>query len=139
MSSPSLNKLYSELLVSKNRLSILRAYYTGIKDSIVERLTDLYNDLVADVSWVDRKISDLAVDKSDALTIMAKFVSNTEDSLVVNHDKYLEMMTAYNSRIKDFYTRMTALYSTYERNFNENEITNIVKFIIYKVYASFKC
>ena len=125
MSSPSLNKLYSELLVSKNRLSILRAYYTGIKDSIVERLTDLYNDLVADVSWVDRKISDLAVDKSDALTIMAKFVSNTEDSLVVNHDKYLEMMTAYNSRIKDFYTRMTALYSTYERNFNENEITNI--------------
>lgn len=125
MSSPSLNKLYSELLVSKNRLSILRAYYTGIKDSIVERLTDLYNDLVADVSWVDRKISDLAVDKSDALTIMAKFVSNTEDSLVVNHDKYLEMMTAYNSRIKDFYTRMTALYSTYEQNFNENEITNI--------------
>lgn len=125
MASPNLNKLFSELLVSKNRLSILRSYYTGIKDSIVDKLTDLYNDLVADVDWVDRKISDLAVDKSDALTTMSKFVSNTEDSLIVNHEKYQEMMTAYNSHIKDFYERMTNLYPTYEQNFRENEISKI--------------
>ena len=125
MSSPNINKLFSELLVSKNRLSILRSYYTGIKDSIVDKLTELYNNLEADVSWVDRKISDLAVDKSDALTTMSKFVSNTEDSLIVNHEKYQEMITAYNSHIKNFYSRMTNLYSTYEQNFNRNEIIDI--------------
>ena len=80
MASPALNKLFLELLVSKNKLSLLRSYYVGIKDDIVSKLEALYNDLISDIDWVDRKISDLAVDKSDSLTTMSKFVANTDYS-----------------------------------------------------------
>ena len=37
MASPALNKLFLELLVSKNKLSLLRSYYIGIKDNIVSQ------------------------------------------------------------------------------------------------------
>ena len=113
MASPALNKLFLELLVSKNKLSLLRSYYVGIKDDIVSKLEALYNDLISDIDWVDRKISDLAVDKSDSLTVMSKFVANTDYSLIVNHEKYKEMMLKHNSFVNDFYKRMTALYSDY--------------------------
>ena len=49
MASPALNKLFLELLVSKNKLSLLRSYYVGIKDDIVSKLEALYNDLISDI------------------------------------------------------------------------------------------
>ena len=125
MASPALNKLFLELLVSKNKLSLLRSYYVGIKDDIVSKLEALYNDLISDIDWVDRKISDLAVDKSDSLTVMSKFVANTDYSLIVNHEKYKEMMLKHNSFVNDFYKRMTALYSDYTDDFMNNDMGSI--------------
>ena len=131
MASPALNKLFLELLVSKNKLSLLRSYYIGIKDNIVSKLDTLYSNLISDIDWVDRKINDLAVDKSDSLTTMSKFVANTDYSLIVNHEKYKEMMEKHNSFVNDFYKRMTALYTDYTDDFMNNDmgsITNNWKF-----------
>ena len=55
MASPALNKLFLELLVSKNKLSLLRSYYVGIKDDIVSILkTVSYQTAMESIVRVDQ-------------------------------------------------------------------------------------
>ena len=125
MPSGELNKRFLELLVSKNDLTLLRNYYTGIKDQIITDLNDLYGKILSNVSIVDQTTTGINQENSQISTMVNDFISNTTNDLIVNHKKYTELMTKYNEYIRSFYDRMTNLLDEYVEDFNKSEINTI--------------
>ena len=109
MPSGELNKRFLELLVSKNDLTLLRNYYTGIKDQIITDLNELYGKILSNESVVDQTTIGINQENSQISTMVNDFISNTTGDLIVNHKKYAELMTKYNEYIRTFYDRMTSL------------------------------
>lgn len=115
-----------ELLVSRNKMNLLRNYYLSIKNDIIAKLEQLYDQLMSDISMVKNKETAIGIDKSDSLTEVSKFIANTEDALIVNHEKYKELIETYNKYISEFYNRMTELRPSYEEDFDKHEVGRIV-------------
>ena len=125
MPSGELNKRFLELLVSKNDLTLLRNYYTGIKDQIITDLNELYGKILSNESVVDQTTTGINQENSQISTMVNDFISNTTGDLIVNHKKYAELMTKYNEYIRTFYDRMTNLLDNYVNDFNKNEINTV--------------
>ena len=125
MPSGELNKRFLELLVSKNDLTLLRNYYTGIKDQIITDLNELYGKILSNESVVDQTTTGINQENSQISTMVNDFISNTTGDLIVNHKKYTELMTKYNEYIRTFYDRMTNLLDSYVNDFNKNEINTV--------------
>ena len=125
MPSGELNKRFLELLVSKNDLTLLRNYYTGIKDQIITDLNELYGKILSNESVVDQTTTGINQENSQISTMVNDFISNTTGDLIVNHKKYTELMTKYNEYIRTFYDRMTSLLDDYVNDFNKNEINTV--------------
>ena len=125
MPSGELNKRFLELLVSKNDLTLLRNYYTGIKDQIITDLNELYGKILSNESVVDQTTIGINQENSQISTMVNDFISNTTGDLIVNHKKYAELMTKYNEYIRTFYDRMTSLLDNYVNDFNKNEINTV--------------
>lgn len=129
--SSTLNKLYFDILVSKNKLPLLQTYYSNIKNEILTDLTDLYNYVISAQSWVDAQITYLNNTRTEQATATNNFIASSSDSLITSHSKYLEMMYRYNQYVTEFYTRIHSLEnegvsnSYTVDNFNKNEIGQI--------------
>lgn len=129
--SSTLNKLYFDILVSKNKLPLLQTYYSNIKNEILTDLTDLYNYVISAQSWVDAQITYLNNTRTEQATSVNNFIASSSDSLITTHPKYLEMMERYNQYVTQFYTRIHSLEnegvsnSYTVDNFNKNEIGQI--------------
>ena len=130
--STSLNELYFEILLAKNKLSVLQTYYTNIKNAILTDLTDLLNAIDDLTQWVNKNMESLSVHRSDSKTAVSNFTAYTaSDSLIPNHAKYIEMKDLYESYVIEFYRRMHSLensgtgdsYSV--DNFLKNELADI--------------
>ena len=125
MPSGELNKRFLELLVSKNDLTLLRNYYTGIKDQIITDLNGLYGEILSNETIVDQTSTGINQENSQISTMVNDFISNTTGDLIVNHKKYTELMIMYNKYIRSFYDRMTNLLDNYLKDFNKSEINTI--------------
>ncbi len=125
MPSGDLNKRFLELLVSKNDLTLLRNYYTGIKDQIITDLNGLYGEILSNESVVEQTSNGINQENSQISTMVNDFISNTTGDLIVNHKKYTELMTMYNEYIRSFYDRMTNLLDSYIEDFNKSEINTV--------------
>lgn len=129
--SGEINKLYFDLLVSKNKLPLLQTYYTNIKNEILTDLTELYNYIYSAQTWVDSQIAYLNTSKTDRSTEVNDFVASSTDNLIVQHPKYIEMLEKYQSYVNAFYTRMHSLEASdiansyTVSNFIKNEIGQI--------------
>ena len=129
--SSALNKLYFDILVSKNKLPLLQTYYSNIKNEILTDLTDLYNYVLSAQAWVDSQITYLNNTRTTQATATNKFIASSSDSLITSHAKYLEMMELYNRYVTEFYSRIHSLEnegvsnSYTVDNFNKNEIGQI--------------
>ena len=91
----TLNKLYFEILLSKNKLPLLQAYYSNIKNEILTDLTNLHNLVTSAQSWVNAQINYLNTTRTAQATKVNNFVASSSDNLIVSHEKYLEMMERY--------------------------------------------
>mgnify|MGYP004564379237 CR=1 FL=1 len=125
MPSGELNKRFLELLVSKNDLTLLRNYYTGIKDQIITDLNGLYGEILSNETIVDQTSTGINQENYQISTMVNDFISNTTGDLIVNHKKYTELMIMYNKYIRSFYDRMTNLLDNYLKDFNKSEINTI--------------
>ena len=126
-----INKLYFELLVSKNKLPILQTYYSNIKNQILTDLTDLYNEVVSMHAWVDSQIIYLNNTRTEQATSTNDFIASSSDNLIVSHPKYQEMMDRYSEYVSKFYSRIHSLEnegisnSYTVNNFINNEIGQV--------------
>lgn len=129
--SSTLNKLYFDILVSKNKLPLLQTYYSNIKNEILTDLTDLYNYVISAQSWVDARIAYLNNTRTEQATATNNFIASSSDNLITSHPKYIEMMKLYNQYVTEFYSRIHSLEnegvanSYTVDNFNKNEIGQI--------------
>lgn len=129
--SGEINKLYFDLLVSKNKLPLLQTYYTNIKNEILTDLTELYNYIYSAQTWVDSQIAYLNTSKTKKSTDVNDFVASSTDNLIVQHPKYIEMLKKYQSYVNTFYNRMHSLEASdiansyTVSNFIKNEIGQI--------------
>lgn len=129
--SGEINKLYFDLLVSKNKLPLLQTYYTNIKNEILTDLTELYNYIYSAQTWVDSQIAYLNTSKTIKSTEVNDFVASSTDNLIVQHPKYIEMLEKYQSYVNVFYNRMHSLEASdiansyTVSNFIKNEIGQI--------------
>ena len=105
----TLNKLYLDILLSKNKLPQLQTYYSNIKNEILTSLTDLNNLVLTAQSWVNSQISYLNNSRTDQATASNNFVASSSDNLIVSHPKYIEMMERYSEYVSAFYTRIHSL------------------------------
>lgn len=105
----ALNKLYFEILLSKNKLPLLQTYYSNIKNEILTDLTNLHNSVLAAQSWVDSQITYLTNNRTEQATATNNFVASSSDNLIVSHPKYLEMMERYAEYVSNFYSRIHSL------------------------------
>lgn len=143
--STSLNELYFEILLAKNKLSVLQTYYTNIKNAILTDLTDLLNAIDDMTQWVNKNMESLSVHRSDSKTAVSNFTAyTTSDSLISNHAKYIEMKDLYESYVIEFYRRMHSLENSGTEdsysvdNFLKNELADIAsdwKFHYQQQYA----
>lgn len=130
----TLNKLYFEILLSKNKLPLLQAYYSNIKNEILTDLTNLHNLVTSAQSWVNAQINYLNTTRTAQATKVNNFVASSSDNLIVSHEKYLEMMERYKEYVSSFYTRIHSLEnisvsnSYTVSNFTTNEIGQLSSF-----------
>ena len=108
----TLNKLYFEILLSKNKLPLLQTYYSNIKNEILTDLTNLHNLVMSAQSWVNAQINYLNTTRTTQATNVNNFVASSSDSLIVSHVKYIEMMERYKEYVSNFYTRIHSLENT---------------------------
>lgn len=126
-----INKLYFDLLVSKNKLPILQTYYSNIKNKILTDLTDLFNDVRSMHAWVDSQINYLNNSRTEQATATNDFIASSSDNLIVSHPKYQEMMDRYSDYVTKFYSRIHSLEnegisnSYTVNNFINNEIGQV--------------
>ena len=105
--SSDIKELLSKLLVTKNKLSLIKAYYNNISDELVNDLDTLYNNLMDDIDWMDNQLSDMESKMTSLSTAVNNFVALTSpEDKIVGHAKYLEMLALYNKYISLFHTRM---------------------------------
>ena len=124
--SSDIKELLSKLLVTKNKLSLIKAYYNNISDELVNDLDTLYNNLMDDIDWMDNQLSDMESKMTSLSTVVNNFVALTSpEDKIVGHAKYLEMLALYNKYISLFHTRMTELEDTYEKSFLKSGINEI--------------
>lgn len=130
----TLNKLYFEILLSKNKLPLLQTYYSNIKNEILTDLTNLHNLVTSAQSWVNAQINYLNTTRTAQATKVNNFVASSSDNLIVSHEKYLEMMERYKEYVSSFYTRIHSLEnisvsnSYTVSNFTINEIGQLSSF-----------
>ena len=130
----TLNKLYFEILLSKNKLPLLQTYYSNIKNEILTDLTNLHNSVTSAQSWVNAQINYLNTTRTAQATEVNNFVASSSDSLIVSHEKYIEMMDRYKEYVSNFYTRIHSLEnigvsnSYTVSNFTANEIGQLSSF-----------
>ena len=126
-----INKLYFDLLVSKNKLPILQTYYSNIKNKILTDLTDIFNDVRSMHAWVDSQINYLNNSRTEQATATNDFIASSSDNLIVSHPKYQEMMDRYSDYVTKFYSRIHSLEnegisnSYTVNNFINNEIGQV--------------
>ena len=124
--SSDIKELLSKLLVTKNKLSLIKAYYNNISDELVNDLDTLYNNLMDDIDWMDNQLSDMESKMTSLSTAVNNFVALTSpEDKIAGHAKYLEMLALYNKYISLFHTRMTELEDTYEKSFLKSGINEI--------------
>ena len=124
--SSDIKELLSKLLVTKNKLSLIKAYYNNISDELVNDLDTLYNNLMDDIDWMDNQLSDMESKMTSLSTAVNNFVALTSpEDKIVGHAKYLEMLALYNKYISLFHTRMTELEENYEKSFLKSGINEI--------------
>ncbi len=124
--SSDIKELFSKLLVTKNKLKLIKSYYSNLSDSLVTDLDKLYNDLLDEISWIGNQLSDIESRQSELATSVNAFTALTSpESEIVGHAKYKEMLDLYNKYIADFYSRMTNLEKTYEESFFKSEMNKL--------------
>ena len=124
--SSDIKELFSKLLVTKNKLKLIKSYYSNLSDSLVTDLDKLYNDLTDGIDWMGNQLGDVESRQSELAQEVNVFTALTSPEIeIVGHAKYKEMLALYNKYIADFYSRMTDLESTYEESFFKTEINKI--------------
>lgn len=123
--SSDIKELFSKLIVTKNKLNLIKTYYSDLGDSLTTDLNDLATKLSDEVTWMENQLKEMEALQSEAITASNQFTSLTGQDTIVNHAKYLEMLALYNKYISAFYKRMTELESVYEESFLKSEINSI--------------
>lgn len=124
--SSDIKELFSKLLVTKNKLNLIKTYYSDLSKSLVDNLDDLYTDLMNEIDWIENQLQDMTSKQTVLASAVNTFTALTsQDESIVNHKKYKEMLDLYNKYINNFYNRMTSLESTYEASFLKNEVNEI--------------
>jgi hypothetical protein len=124
--SSDITKFFTEIIVTKDKVTKIREYYTRIKNNIVDHYDELKIHLENDIYWIQNQISYINELYAAVLNITNDFVAKTSPpSLILQHDKYLELMALYNKYIKIFYDRMNELYDIYKENFLKGKINEI--------------
>ena len=130
----TLNKLYYDILLSKNKLPLLQTYYSNIKNEILTNITNLHNSVISAQSWVNAQINYLNNSRTEQATASNNFIASSSDNLIVSHPKYLEMMKRYTEYVSAFYERIHSLEnpgvsnSYTVNNFLKNEIGQLSSF-----------
>lgn len=124
--SSDITKFFTELLVTKDKVAKIKEYYLNIKDKISSDFDATKARLESDMSWIENQINILNASFSDLLTRVNAFTAKTTTpELIIEHDKYLEMMALYRTYIKTFYDRMNELYELHRENFINASISKV--------------
>ena len=123
--SSDIKELLSKLLVTKNKLALIRSYYQNLNDNLSGDLKKLLTDLTNELTWMDSQVGVIQAAHTNMETAVNGFTAKASGADIVNHAKYIEMLQLYNKYISEFYDRMTALESTYENSFINSDFSKI--------------
>ena len=103
--TPDINKLFLDILVSKNKLATIRNYYITLKNETLKGLQDLLDKIRKQTSYVEEVIKSLKV-KKDEITVATDDEFSVDDSIYKKSNRYLQIIDLFNTNLKKFYERM---------------------------------